>query len=438
MPIAAAEIYDDEDDVKTSPAKKNNVAPKINDTEAFPDAGWGSGSGSAAPTGGKSFASLASEVLPEQKGGIDTDKPIIVKMPRPVVKARIVKVREAYKRDGSKKMGAFKLFHDEGMPAGVPEKKAEMDMSQIGDVISTISDFQRSWREVEKMPQDEGTNIRLFKAEFDTPSPDNNMLEKGGKYQLRVNKTLSSDMYEELCTYLMDNRLDNAVVGVCMCIRAGFDLIQLWTKNASSNATVEVFCSKLQLLLGSRADVTYARFSDVFGKASKQRKFYLIESLPGHDHGVAMTVDNIVQMREFGSKKDKKKGGADGFTEVSNFTDKKKDRTDEPKRSPLMQAEEAGVAHVDNYGLLAGEEDDNTSGTIGEDVQLFAKKKTDKGSRKGSTKKGSKKERKADNFEFDALATSQPLIPQQVFVGAGLGGVLFVVLLAIFMSGALN
>ena len=72
-----------------------------------------------------------------------------------------------------------------------------------------------------------------------------------------------------------------------------------------------------------------------------------------------------------------------------------------------------------------------------EDVQLFEKKKPDK-NRKGSTKKGSRKEKKKSD-EFDALpGSSAPLIPQQVFVGAGLGAVLFVLLLAVFMSGAMN
>jgi hypothetical protein len=156
--------------------------------------------------------------------------------------------------------------------------------------------------------------------------------------------------------------------------------------------------------------------------------------------GLGMTFSaSTVQMREFGVKKEKKKG-ADEFTEVKNFVEKKpssKDRSDEPKRSPVLEPASGAVAHVDNYALLAGDDDDSST-TIGADVQLFTKKKTDKGSRKGSTKKGSTKAKKDADFEFDTLSTSQPLIPQQVFVGAGLGGVLFVVLLAIFMSGALN
>jgi len=70
----------------------------------------------------------------------------------------------------------------------------------------------------------------------------------------------------------------------------------LWTKNNSSHATVEVFIGKLQLLLGTRCEVPYQRLSDVYGsKTSKARKFYLVESVPVHQEGVAMQVDGVVQ-----------------------------------------------------------------------------------------------------------------------------------------------
>ena len=39
-------------------------------------------------------------------------------------------------------------------------------------------DFNRSWREVEKLGTDEGSNIRLFRAEFEDPSPNSDKLEK--------------------------------------------------------------------------------------------------------------------------------------------------------------------------------------------------------------------------------------------------------------------
>ena len=63
----------DEPEQKKSP--KPTKAPSLDDTEAFPDAGFGSGTAAAvaAPAGGKSFASLAGEVLPEQKGACRRD-----------------------------------------------------------------------------------------------------------------------------------------------------------------------------------------------------------------------------------------------------------------------------------------------------------------------------------------------------------------------------
>merc|ERR1711990_511807 len=227
-------------------------------------------------------------------------------------------------------------------------------------------------------------------------------------------------MFEEVCLYLMDGRLENAIVGVCWCIRANFDLIQLWTKNNSSHATVEVFIGKLQLLLGTRADIPYQRIADVYGsKTSKARKFYLIESVPAHHEGVAMFVDGVVQMREFGNKKKDKKS-ADEFTEVAGSTKKDTKKSETQARSPLLSAQDQSVAVENNYGLLEGDEDTKGDGVIGENIQLFEKKKTDK-SRKNSSKKGSTKSKKTNKNEFDSLLTgnSAPLIPQQVFVGAG-------------------
>lgn len=203
---------------------------------------------------------------------------------------------------------------------------------------------------------------------------------------------------------------------------------------------MEVFIGKLQLLLGTRCEVPYQRLSDVYGsKTSKARKFYLVESVPVHQEGVAMQVDGVVQMREFGTKKDKKKS-ADEFTEVS--TSQKKDNKKEATqaRSPLLQAQDSSVAVENNYGLLGDDVNDTKGdGVIGDNIQLFEKKKTDK-TKKGSSRKGSTKGKKSNKNEFDSLLTgsSAPLIPQQVFVALGLGSALFVVLLAIFMSGALN
>jgi hypothetical protein len=437
MPIDAN--YDDDDEIIETKTKKPSKLD-VNDSEAFPDGGFGSASApAAAAPGGKSFASLASEVLPEQKGGLDLTGggPIRIKVARPPVKPRITKVRAAYKSDETKRMGNFTMFHDEGMPAGVSEKKATCEMSTVSS-ISNIKDLNSALRDLAKLPMDDGANVRLFSSNFDEPSPAHHDLEKGGKYQIRVSKAISLEMFEELCLYFMDGRIDNAVVGLCYCIRTNFNLMQLWTKNAASAASVEIFVAKLLLLLGTKAEVTYARLADIYGKAHGARKFYLVENVPAAEYGAAMSVDGIVQMREFGSKKEKKKT-KDDFLEVPGREIKgpsgvKKKSTE----AEAETAEESGAETAANpYGFIATEDTDTRD--TGGDVQFFEKKKSDK-TRKGSTKKGSSKSKKSSNDDDLLLSGSSagPLIPQQMFVGAGLAGVLLVALLAIFMSGALN
>jgi len=434
MPIDAN--YDDEDEVVVKNTKPQKL--DVNDSEAFPsEFGPGKNAPAAAPVG-KSFASLASEVLPEQKGGLDLNSgPIRIKVARPPVKPRITKVRDAYKRDETKRMGNFTMFYDEGMPAGVSEKKAACEMSTVS-TISSVKDLNSALRDLAKLPLDDGSNVRLFSSNFDEPSPAHPDLEKGGKYQIRVSKQISRDMFEEMCLYFMDGRFDNAVVGMCYCIRTNFDLMQLWTKNAASAASVEVFVSKLLHLLGTKAEVTYARLADIYGKANGARKFYLVENVPSSEYGAAVGVDGVVQMREFGTKKDKKKS-KDDFMEVPGREVKKKP-TSKAVATTEANAEESGATETANpYGFIAG--DDDTNQDTGADIQFFEKKKpaSDK-ARKGSTKKGSSKSKKSSK-EDDVLlsgASAGPLIPQQMFVGAGLAGVLLVALLAIFMSGALN
>jgi len=435
MPIDAN--YDDEEEQVVQKQANSKNAPNLNDQSAFPEATWGTGSDGPAFTG-KSFAALSAETLPAQKSGIDLNQPIRIKVARPPVKPRITKVREAYKRDNTKRLGSYTMYHDEGMPAGVSEKKASCEMAEVGSTITNVQEFNSVWRDLEKLPKDEGTNVRLFRSEYEEPDPEHEKLEKGGKYQVRVTKAIAQDMFEELCLYMMDARLDNAIVGVFWCIRANLDLIQMWTKNPASAASVEVFSAKLRNLLGvdTSCGVDYARFSETFGsKASHARKFYLVEGQFPMDCEVATSVNNIVQMREFGTKKEKKKD-AENFTEIPGREQKvvksapKEASTDEAASAP------SGVAAVNNYATLLGDDDDDAP-VEKDDIQLFEKKKSDK-TRKASTKKGSKKEKRGGKDDFELPASSAPLVSQQTFVSAGLAGVIFAALLAVIMSGVLN
>jgi hypothetical protein len=315
-------------------------------------------------------------------------------------------------------------------------------MTAVGSKITNVQEFNSAWREMEKKPQDEGSNVRLFRSEYENPSPENDKLAKGGKYQIRVSKAIAQDMFEELCLYLMDNRLDNAVVGVCWCIRANLDLLQMWTKNPVSAASVEVFTGKVKLLLGvdPSTGVDYDRFSEVWSsKLPASRKFYLVEALAPMDIEVATAVNNIVQMREFGNKKEKKKD-SENFTEIPQNEKVKKNGTATKTEKTADPAEEsASIGGMNSYGAIGTEDDDDTTPLISkeDDIQLFEKKKSEK-TRKNSTKKGSKKGAKASKDDFDLPASSAPLVSQQTFVGAGLAGVVLVAILAVFMSGVLK
>jgi len=436
MPIDAN--YEDEEEQVVAKATKSSNAPNLNDQSAFPEATWGAGAEGPA-FDGKSFASLAAETLPPQKSGLDLNQPIRIKVARPPVKPRITKVREAYKRDNTKRLGSFTMYHDEGMPAGVSEKKASCEMAEVGSTITNVQEFNSSWRELEKLPKDEGTNVRLFRSEYQEPSPEDEKLEKGGKYQLRVSKAIAQDMFEELCLYAMDARLDNAVVGVCWCIRANLDLIQMWTKNPASAASAEVFSGKLRMLLGvdTSCGVDYSRFADIFGsKASNARKFYLVEGQAPMNCEVATAVNNIVQMREFGTKKEKKKD-AENFTEIPGRGEKVVKAASKESSTDDAAPATGNVGVVNNYANLMDDNDEEDASVEQDNIQLFEKKKSDK-TRKISTKKGSKKEKKGGKDDFDLPTSSAPLVSQQTFVVSGLAGVLFVALLALVMSGVLN
>jgi hypothetical protein len=441
MPIPAN--YDDDTEQKPV-VSKTTGAPNFNDAEAFPDAEWGSGSDNTASSvpGGKSFAALAGETLPPQKGGFDLDKPIRIKVARPAIKPRIVKVKDAYKNDKRKMSDVgFQMYHDNGIPPGVSEKKAPCEMASVGSPVSTLQEFGRCWNETLKLQSDAGANIRLFRSDFAEPSPDNDKLEKGGKYQFWVGKEIVQDTFEELCYYLLDKRLDSAIVGLCWCVRQNFDLIQLWTKTASSAKTQDGFIPKLQSLLGMKdAEVSYQRLTDAYpGKKVRAHKYYLVETMaPSTDDSVVMSVESNPLMRETPNKKEKKKG-PDDFVDVSSGRETKPRKSVE-KGSPVLQpADEKGATiSENNYGLLLdGEEDADDSTEKGEELKLFEKKKSDK-SRKNSTKKGSRSSKKGNDEDFDLPDVSKPLISQNIFVGAGLGGILLVAFLAIFMSGVLK
>jgi len=440
MPIDVT--YDDVDEVEDQPkTKKNSSAPKLDDSSAFPEAAWGSGSAAAPgmPSGGKSMAALAAETLPEQRIGIDLNQPIVIKMPRPPTKSRLQKVREAYKKDDRKKLNStFKVWHDEGIPAGVSEKKAELTMQYVSPDVADIKDFDKAFAAAQKLSLDEGANIRVFRGDIAEPSPDSDNFVKGGRYQIRVGKPLSPAMFEELCLYLFDSRLDAAIVGVCWCLRANFDLLQMWTKKEASSSSIDVFSGKICSILGTTAKVTYTKHAEL-SKSSKPRKYYLIEgSSDSSEHGAAMSVESVIQPREFGKKKERKV--VDDYTEVQNSNKKaetKQVKVEAPKETVVEKP--SGVTTAANaYGSLFDGDNVEEAEEEAEDIQIFEKKKSDKRSNKQNSRKGSKKEKKASTGFDELPPVAAPVISQQMFVGAGFAGILMVAMLAIFLSGVFN
>merc|ERR1712196_71427 len=229
--------------------------------------------------------------------------------------------------------------------------------------------------------------------------------------------------------YFCDGRLDHTTIGVCLCIRPDLDVIQIWTKNVASAASIEVFNTLLNSLLGTEATATFAKHGDTFKKgAAEARRYYLEDKVSPNVAGSAQSVNNVLKPREFTKEKKAAKKGE--FSQVPV-----KDRKKPEGKESAAPAAAAAVAPQDkaesafSFDVLDSGNTDTPTKEEPDDFTFLEKKKKDKrqGSRKGSTK--GKKSRGED--EFGGLATSSPIIPQKVFVGAGLFGILIAAFLAI-------
>jgi hypothetical protein len=423
---------DDEEIIQDKP--KSQAPPKLDDSEAFPETGWAASTVDAkAPE--KSFASLASEVLPPQKDQLDYSQPIKIKVPRKPLPARIKKVRDQYTRQHQSYVKTLDtnciMYHDEGLPEG-NDKKAPCESATVGKPVRSLKELEQCWTEVSKRRLEDGCNLRLFKSDISSPSHSDPACEKGGKYLLRVKKELSRDMFEELCLYFCDQRLDPAVtIGLCLCIRPKLDVIQIWTKNVASAASEELYGKNLNELLGTEASLKFVKHSEAYPKKlAEARKYYLEDKVSSDEQGAAMSVNNTFKPREFTKEKKEKKKGE--FEKVP---------VKERKQSEKAEEEEAFVKEEPegfSYDILADGNQDDGKEEPDDGLQILEKKKSEK-TRKGSSKKGSSKSKKnkGDDFDFDGVST-KPIIPQQVFIGAGLFGVFFIAFLAMFMSGVMN
>jgi len=423
--------YDEDEETSPSKAKTSKAPPKFDDSEAFPDTLHTGGSTASAHLPSKSFASLAQEVLPPQKGQIDLNQPIRIKMPRKPLPPRIKKVRDMYKGATLKAGGKCKMYHDEGIPAGENEKKATCESTEVGSLIDSLRAFEQAWKAVTSMPADEGANIRLFKAEVESPSPDDSAFEKGGAYSFRVNKAIAKDMFEELALYFADSRVDHTVVGVCWCVRGNFDMFKLFTKSPPTNASLEKFQETMHALLGMDAEITYTKWHDAYKKnAARARKYYLVQGqVLNFPEGAAMSANNVVKGREHYKEKKARKTGADDYETIPA-----RERREQVAKDAAP--EEAEDKAEDNpYLLLEGDAQDEAGGKE-DDFVFFEKKKVDKSATKKGSKRGSKKEKRSSAKEdFEGLpAASKDLIPQQIFIGSGVFAVVCI-FITMYSSG---
>lgn len=209
-----------------SPTKgKGNKVPSFNETD-FPET---FGAAPAPAPAGISFAALNfdGEDVPTSQ---DQDQ----QRPRRVV-TRIHRLRDMYYK--SRELArtplskTWNLWVDSGLQG--PEKTAECDSTFLGEV-ETSRAFHPLISPLIAFDSSSGTNIRLFKNSFTSPSALDESLEKGGKWAFSVSKNISKDMFEELCLYAMDDRLGYLADGCVLAVRDSADVLQVWTRSSPS------------------------------------------------------------------------------------------------------------------------------------------------------------------------------------------------------------
>lgn len=307
-----------------------------------------------------------------------------------------------------------------------PEKSAECESQLLGNVYTTkafdplISPVRRGLTP--------GSNVRLFKSNgLTSPSMLDETLEKGGKWSVAVSKDLSRDVFEELCLYVLDERLGWAADGCVYAVRDGVDVVQIWTKAAPNPEVVAKMASDIKAILGlgEHFPVSFSLHADAFKKASKARKYFMVEPIPGDAYVQSQEValqprsKSEVTREKKEKKKSKGKKGDEGFiTEGAAARAQPK-----PKSPNSTEASKKDASTSNPYGNLQVEEETankKKGAKDEEDSPLVFNRRKKPPSRKGSSKK-SKKD------EFDDLPV-QPgaVVPLPMFMGAG--AVIFLIL----------
>lgn len=330
------------------------------------------------------------------------------------------------------------LYVDEGLT----DQSTECESTNCG-AINTMKEFFPVWTGFNcSHTVAAGSNIRLFKTDHHTsPSVLDIALEQGGKWSIPVSKTISRDMFEELALYLLDERLEETVVGTVFAIRDEVDLLQIWVAKSPNPEAVAKMTADITSILGLSDEISAPEFvshQSAFKKANKGKKYFLVEQcprgLPFDSQATSLQPRSKVDTSERKAiKKEKKKSskkGEEGFINVQHSRKPSKDG----KSSGSNKEESVGGADASTsnpFGDLDFGEDDQKKSE--KDTLVFSKKKI--GS-KPNSRRGSKKEKKSsvdDEYEMLKPADKSAAIS---FPGGAVaaGGAVFLLLGMVAMA----
>lgn len=336
---------------------------------------------------------------------------------------------------------SWSLYIDSGLQG--PEKSAECQSKLLGNIETT--------RALEpliaplRQPLGSGTNVRLFKNHnLTSPSALDENLEKGGKWAFAVSKEISRDMFEELCLYVMDDRLGYLADGCVFAVRDRADVLQIWTRSPPKPDDVNKMAQDIASILGldAHANVVFDLHANAYKKASQAKKYFCVEAPPS---GIPVTSqEQSLQPRSKNStaadrkeKKDKKKKGKkpgdEGFTEVE-IKPKKGNGHNKSNKDGDTEDSAPTATTFNPYGNLEVEQDEGKKKGAKEEPEapiVFTKRKKPP-SRKGSSKsyKGKPKDEFADLPVVEGSVVSLP-----VFMG---GAALVILVLSVLLWSYTN
>jgi hypothetical protein len=291
-----------------------------------------------------------------------------------------------------------------------------------------------------------GNNVRLFKAGVTSPSALDETLEKGGKWAIAVSKHLSKEMFEELCLYVMDERLGYMADGCVLAVRDVADVLQVWTRSQPKPDDVNKMARDITRLLGLAAAGVHTpvfEFHDnAYKKASKAKTYFLVEPAPlgpyvdAQETALQPRTKNSTSAAERKEKKDRKKKGnknsEDFLTVGGNRKKTTQNRSDDAEENSHETSTNTSTNTSSNpYGNLSVEQDEGAKKKASnQEPAVDLPFKTFNTRKKAPSKKGSKSNKGKAKDEFANLPPAPGnVVPLPVFMG----GAIAVLLLAIIL-----